>query len=442
MHPSTLSRRKFLTLSGAAAAAGLFARFAPATACPIRDELDALESAKKLAGAINAFAADLHTRLARDAKGSLFFSPFSIETALGMTSAGARGKTLEEMQKTLHLWDDPHAAFGQLLSHLNGPPPFKLPDRKPGRPILPDPDLPPLIPVKRGYELSVANAIWAMKDYPWRKEFLDLTRTHYGSGVIETDFAKSDAARKEINAWVEKQTREKIKELIPDGVLNALTRMVLVNAIYFKGTWQYTFDKKETADAAFTRADGTKADVPLMYQTEEFNYGKMHVGSRSGQAVQILELPYSGRELSMLVYLPEKPDGANRLALSKDDIAAPKLEQRKVHVYLPRFKVETEYSLQPALVDLGMKAAFFKADFTGMHTSDEYLFISHVLHKAFVEVNEEGTEAAAATAVVVAADSAIDRKTVVFRADRPFVFVIRDNRTGTALFMGRYSGPR
>ncbi len=443
MHPSTLSRRRFLSLSGAAAAAGLFARFG-ANACPIRDELDAIEHTKELATSINAFATDLHTRLARDEKDSLFFSPFSIETALAMTAAGARGETLAEMEKTLHLPKEPHAAFGDLLKHLNGPPLVRSPERTPGFLPLPNPDPFPLR-VKRGYELTVANAIWAQKGYPWRKEFMDLTRKHYGAGMVETDFAESEAARRRINAWVEKETKEKIKNLIPTGILDHLTRMVLTNAIYFKGTWQYTFDKMNTADAPFTRTDDTKADVAMMSQTATLNYGTTHVGGRTGLSVQILELPYAGRELSMLVFLPQKGRSVDLIAprLGVETLAAPTLKPTEVSVFLPRFKVETEYSLEPALKDLGMRKAFDNADFRGMHTSDEHLFISHVLHKAFVEVNEEGTEAAAATAVVVKADSAsVMPEPVVFRADRPFVFAIRDNKTGTALFVGKYAGPK
>ena len=426
-----------LTLSGAAAATGLFARLG-ARACP---NLEDIPPAVNLAKSINAFAGDLHARLAKDEKGSLFFSPFSIETALAMTAAGARGETFAEMERTLHLPKEPHAAFSDLLDHLaaqNNPFfPFPRPD-----PALPAP-FPPKVD-KRGYELTTANAIWAMKDYPWRKEFMDLTRKHYGAGLTEVDFAESEAARKRINAWVEKETRAKIKDLIGPGVITSLTRMVLANAIYFKGIWQYQFDKKNTTDAAFTRADGSKADVPLMYQTGTFGYGTMHIGGRAGQSVQILELPYTNHALSMLVFLPEKADGANRIPLwlKGEDLTAPKLKKTEARVFLPRFKVETEYSLEPTLKDLGMKLAFDNADFSGMHSGTEHLFISHVLHKAFVEVNEEGTEAAAATAVVVAADSArVTPEPVVFRADRPFVYVIRDNKTGTALFVGRYSGP-
>lgn len=416
MHPSRFSRRRFLALSGGAAAAGLMTRHGAIA----RSALDAPASSLAAPAAINAFAADLHGRLTRDGKGSLFFSPFSIETALAMTSAGARGETLAEMEKTLHLPANPHPEFGKLLNHLH--------PTGAGR--------------KRGYELTVANAIWAQQGFPWHKEFAELTRKHYGAGMVEIDFAESEAARKRINDWVSKETREKIKDLIGPGVITSLTRMVLANAIYFKGTWQYTFDKKRTVDAPFTRADNTKVDVPLMYRSGVFGHGEftMYV-LRRGENVQVLELPYSGHDLSMLIYLPESAGGAHRLAqwLGRDLLAAPALKKQEVQVWLPRFKTESAISLKPALMDLGIKRAFGAADFTGMSPEGKRLHISHVLHKAFVDVNEEGTEAAAATAVVVKERAAPVEK--FFRADRPFVFVIRDNKTGTALFLGRYSGP-
>lgn len=413
MHRSALSRRAFLSLSGAAGASALFPAFAKAC-LPIPDPM---HDAKDIANGINAFAHDLHARLARDAKGDLFFSPLSIEAALSMTAAGAKGDTLDEMRKVLHLPADPHSAFGTLLKHLNGPRGERF----------------------RGYELTVANAIWAQKDFPWHKEFVNLTRTNYGAGLSEVDFTEPEAARKLINEWVEKETREKIRELVPKGVLDPLTRMVLANAIYFKGTWLYQFDKKQTRDAAFTRLDGTKADVPLMSRKGTLNYGKAHFG---GGPVEVLELPYAKNELSMLVYLPEKGREYDRLASELDpkDFAEPKLKPTEVRVSLPRFKAETEYSLKPALIDLGMKTAFGTAsDFSGMSPQGKDLYISHVLHKAFVEVNEEGTEAAAATAVVVKERG--EPQATEFRADRPFVFAIRDNATGAALFLGRYTGP-
>jgi serpin B len=434
VHGSPLSRRKFLTLTGAGA---LAAGFGPlARACPpIEGAKDVLAAQKDAARAINGFGADLYPRLAGKEKGSLFLSPFSIETALAMTGAGARGKTLDEMEKVLHLPKDPHAGLGELAARLSGPV-IREPRAYPLQGPLPkgvDP-----VPGKRPYELSVANAIWAQKGFPWEKAFLTLTRTHYGAGTVEVDFAESEAARERINAWVEKETREKIKELIGPGVITSLTRMVLANAIYFKSTWQHRFDKKHTKDAPFTRADGTTADVPLMALTGTLNSGKAHFG---GRPVEVLELPYAGKELSMLVFLPEKGREFERLA-SVHDVTdlAPRLAPTEVNVFLPRFQAESTFDLNAPLADMGMKTAFGPdADFTGMSPEGKRLSISHVIHKAFVDVNEEGTEAAAATAVAIKERGAPPRKE--FRADRPFVFAIRDNATGAALFLGRYAGP-
>ncbi len=228
------------------------------------------------------------------------------------------------------------------------------------------------------------------------------------------------------------------------SVLTPLTRMVLTNAIYFKGGWQSKFDATSTKTAPFTLRDGKKAEVPLMQQTGEFGYGEFDMFvRRSGERVQVLELPYAGQELSMLVYLSEDPTGVERLPqwLGAAEFAQPKLGQFDVKVALPRFKAESNLSLKPTLMEMGMKTAFTegKADFTGMYDGKPELYISHVLHKAFVDVNEEGTEAAAATAVVLKSRSA--PRFVSFRADRPFVFAIRDNKTQALLFLGRYLGP-
>jgi serpin B len=426
MHPSHVSRRRFLTFAGAAGAALASGGLRPplARACPGIDTPPEDETAKLAAG-LNRFSADLHARLARDEQGTTFFSPFSISAALAMTSVGARGQTLAEMQKTLHLPGDPHEGFGDLIHRLNGSGPHAKRCRRP-------------------YELAVANAIWAQEGFPWRKEFANLTRAHYGAGMVETDFGKSEAARKRINDWVEEQTRQKIKELIGKGVITPLTRMVLANAIYFKGDWQTKFDKKDTKDSPFTLADGTKTDVPLMSVTSAFNYGVFDIPSRSNEQVQVLEMPYAGDELSMLVYLPTHASGLNRLTgwLTAERLARPELREQKVVVHLPRFKAQSGLSLKPALVDLGMKAAFTSggADFTGMSPHGEDLYISAVLHKAFVEVNEEGSEAAAATAVIIKERESGLVSPPVFRADRPFVFTIRENQTGAVLFLGRYTG--
>jgi serpin B len=434
MHPSTLSRRRFLSFAGAAAAAPLFARFS-ASASSSLDDPEEMLGLKALARGINRFGCELNNRLTKDEPGSLFFSPFSIETALAMTAAGARGRTLEEMQQVLHLPpNNPHDLFGDLLGHLNGPVYIKPDPAQKSRPIA---------PVPRPYELTIANAIWAMKDFPWNKEFVELTRKNYGAGLVEVNFAESEAARQRINDWVKKETKDKIKDLIGPGVITALTRMVLANAIYFKGNWQYQFDKKYTRDAAFTRPDRSKVNVPLMHQAREFGYGEFTMFvNRAGESVQVLELPYSGRDLSMLIYLPQDPTGATRLAewAVNGNLDQTALKMQRVKVWLPRFKAESQFLLNKPLKDLGMKTAFGEADFTGMSPDGKNLSITHVLHKAYVDVNEEGTEAAAATAVVVGRPSAPPDETI-FRADRPFVYVIRDNKTGSALFMGRYSGP-
>jgi serpin B len=294
---------------------------------------------------------------------------------------------------------------------------------------------------KRAFELTIANAIWAQQGFPWRKEFANLLAKNYGSGLIEVDFSKSEAARTRINEWVERATQKTINNLIGPGVITGLTRMVLANAIYFKGNWQYQFDTKATKDAPFTRLDSTKVDAPLMHQTAEFKYGQAHIGGRTGGSVQFLELPYAGQSLSMLVLLPGEPRMAERLALYLKDgnFIRTEMKKQRVKVWLPRFKAESEFLLNQPLMDMGMKQAFGSADFSGMSSAGKNLPISHVLHKAFVDVNEEGTEASAATAVVIK-ERSLPRETI-FRADRPFVYVIRDNKTGAALFMGRYMGP-
>jgi serpin B len=445
MHTSSVNRRRFLSLSGLAAAGGLLVRNPFGLACPIHEDIG---PAARLANGINTFASEMYAKLSREKRGNLFFSPFSMETALAMTSAGARGNTLKEMEKVLRLPEEPHAAFRDLLAQVNGTNgPWGLPSR-----------------AKRSYELSTANALWGMKGYPWRKEFIDLTHKHYGAGLTEMNFSDGETSRKLINAWVEKETKNKIKDLIPSGVLNNLTRLVLTNAVYFKGDWQVKFDKKLTQDAPFTHAGGAKADVPMMNLTGEFNYGELTIKeieepkvfpsdppkvlprwpSRDVK-VQVLEMPYAGQQLSMLVYLPERASAIDRLAgwLSAEELGTRELKPREVKVSLPRFKTESDLSLNTVLQSMGMRRAFNDADFRGMHTSDEHLFITHVLHKAFVDVNEEGSEAAAATAVVVGRDSLhVWPEPVEFRADRPFVFAIRENKTGAALFLGRYSGPK
>ena len=377
-----------------------------------------------------AFALDLYRHLARDSAGeNLFISPFSISTALAMTYEGARGRTAEEMAaalwpaegaggKAARNWpnDRIHAALGTLTRWLN---------RK-GRP----------------YQLAVANALWGERTFPFRQAFVRDLGRHYGAGLFGVDFIGApEVSRKRINLWVADQTNRRIKDLLPQGVIKPDTRLVLTNAIYFKGDWARQFDEKHTRSQPFTLADGTKVETPLMFQREA------RFGFFGGSGFQALELPYKGEALSMVVLLPDKPDGLAALekSLSRANLAAwlGKLRQQDVNVWLPKFKLETEFELKETLAAMGMKRAFVpgQADFTGLSDSPQArrLFISAVRHKAFVEVNEEGTEAAAATAVVIQLESV--RIVPQFRADHPFCFLIRDRQTGSILFLGRMMSP-
>jgi serpin B len=373
--------------------------------------------AAKVAQGNNVFAFDLYARL-REKEGNLFFSPYSISTALAMTYAGARGQTAEQMAQTLHFALEPqrlHPGFAGLIQELNGA----------GR--------------KRGYQLRVANALWGQKDYGFLPDFLRLTQSNYGAGLYEVDFAATEAARRTINAWVEKQTQDKIKDLIPKNILTPLTRLVLTNAIYFHGNWQHAFPKGSVQKGDFHVSGSQKVTVPLMRQQKTFAYV-------DGGTFQLLELPYEGNDLSMVVLLPKNVDGlANlekSLTASRLDEWLAKRKPHEVEVTLPKFKVTAEFSLAKVLADMGMPAAFGgEADFSGM-SSRERLKIAAVIHKAFVDVNEKGTEAAAATAVVIAASSAPPQfPRATFRADHPFSFLIRDNRTGSVLFAGRVVNP-
>jgi serpin B len=363
----------------------------------------------------NEFAFDLYARLrARD--GNLFFSPNSISTALAMTSAGARGDTADEMAKALHFTLPPdrlHPAFAALLKALNAE----------GQ--------------KRGYQLSVANALWGQKGEGFKPDFLKLAKDDYGAGLKEVDFAHdTEAARKEINAWVERQTQDRIKDLLQPGVLDPLTRLVLTNAVYFKGDWSSPFKKDLTREEPFLTGGG-KVQAPLMHQSARFKY--LDAG-----ALQVLEMPYVGKDLSMVVLLPKKADGLAELekSLTADKLAGwlGQAREEEVEVGLPKFQATSEFSLKDQLAALGMKKAFVPgaADFSGMNGRDD-LYITAVVHKAFVDVNEQGTEAAAATGVVVGLRATPVRP--VFRADHPFVFLIRDTRNDSVLFLGRLVNP-
>ena len=394
---------------------GLVAGFAGLSAC--RGTPPAMTT---LAEANARFAGDLYGQVAIGA-GNRFFSPYSISSALGMSLLGARGETQTQMQRVLLAGGDHHAQLGALTRQLAG---------EPGQ--------------ARPFSLTVANALWLQADFTLREEYLDSTQRHYGTSPHTVDYRSDpEAARRRINDWVADQTRQKIQDLLAPGRLAEDTRLVLTNAIYFKSAWQAAFDANDTRTEPFHRRDGSTVPAPLMSQTGRFAY-------REIDDAQVLWLPYKGSELAMVVALPRTVDGLAALeaSLTADALLALAAGRdasiQRVEVQLPRFRLEQTLDLVPSLAALGMPAAFAPAtaDFSGM-TGGRDLYINAVVHKAFVEVDEQGTEAAAATAVEMTLTSMpfTPQEAIVFRADRPFLFFIAHQPSRTILFLGRLEDP-
>jgi serpin B len=367
------------------------------------------------------FAVDLYAKL-RAQDGNLFFSPYSISTALAMTYAGARGQTADQMARTLRFDlppDELHPAFAALADGLNA------------------------VQSQGQVKLAIANSLWPQEGYIFRPDFLDLCQKDYGTSINPVDYAGDpEHARRIINRWVEKKTNDKIVDLLQPGVLDPSNRLVLVNAIYFKGNWVNRFDPGLTADQPFYTAPDKTVTAPLMHQTDEFGYAEF-------PGLQVLSLPYRGGDVSMVVLLPRQRDGIGGLEtqLTPENLATWTANPvgQKVHVSLPKFKTTAEFSLGDTLAAMGMSDAFDpdKADFSGMDGTND-LYISKVIHQAYVDVDEQGTEAAAATAVVMTLGMAMSMQEPpipTFRADHPFLFLIRDNRTGSILFLGRIMDP-
>lgn len=367
-----------------------------------------------------AFAADLYRQL-QEKDGNLFFSPHSVSVALAMTYAGARGETADQMAETLHFTlpqENLHAAFNALDLALQ-----------------PDEDAD-----DETFTLNIANSLWAEETYTFRDEFLDLLARNYGAGLRLVDFINQyEAARKAINQWVEEKTEGKIKNLIPEGGVNDLTRLVLANAIYFNAKWAHVFPEDRTQDGTFTTAEGNEVTVPMMSWSDPKT-----VPHTQGEGYQAIELPYRGGNASMVMLMPD----AGTLADFESDLTGERLqsildemESKSVALTMPKFKYEAKASLAATLKALGMPAAFDpgRADFSGMDGTRD-LYITDVFHKAFVSVDEEGTEAAAATAVVVGIES-LPQIDVELTIDHPFIYLIRDTQTGAVLFLGRVVDP-
>jgi serine protease inhibitor len=480
------------------------------------------------------FALDLYNRLRAERAGkNLFFSPYSVSSALAMVAEGARGETAEQMGKVLRFpetarrgegalpWDTAqvHTGMAALNDHFNagsrGAPPavqaridslrkqlqaanqsaaelararrWAEQEKAAQQSQKLAAELNKLQSQYGQYELRVANALWGEKTYRFKQSYIDTVHKYYRTGgVFPVDFRNDyEGARKRINAWVERQTNDRIKDLIPANALDEearkLVRLVLTNAVYFKGQWAEVFPEAQTKDEDFTLSGGSKVRVPTMRR--DYMHSVRYAAFKGdgtffdtparvpfarqvdektvypdARGFAVLELPYKGGEMAMVVLVPRSADGLEALEtkLTSANLAAwvGKLQPRATHVYLPKFKLETEFDLGQTLETLGMVRAFKDpraadgAQFDGMSESEdpaEKLYISKVLHKAFVEVSEKGTEAAAATAVMMAKPTAaVDSRPVIptFKADRPFLFLIRDRQSGSVLFLGRVMSPK
>lgn len=368
----------------------------------------------------NEFAFDLYQTI-KEQGGNLIYSPYSISLALAMTYAGARHETETQMAQALHFLpqDQLHPAFNALDLQLTERGKAQSEEQQP-------------------LQLNIANAVWAEQTYPFLQSFLDTIALNYGAGIRLTDFINgSEAVRQEINKWVSDQTEDKIKDLIPEGVLDSGTRMALVNAIYFKADWLVPFNADSTFDAPFHLLDGSQISVPTMNQGVFLPYAQ-------GDGWQAVELAYQGETAAMDIIVPDQgrfEEVESSLDEQTVSTILEDLQPTSIQLALPRFKFEGQFGLAEPLAALGMIDAFDpnRADFSGMSEQND-LSISAVLHKAFVAVDEKGTEAAAATAVIVGVTSA-PLYDVTLNIDRPFIFLIRDIPTGQILFVGRVLNP-
>jgi serpin B len=368
----------------------------------------------------NQFAVELYAHL-RSARGNLFFSPWSLSTALALAQAGARGGTAEQMAQTLHLAPDTKDRQRRFTAGHQG-------STRDG--------------AARGLRLLLVNTLWGQTHYGFQPAYLKTAKDSFGAELVEVDFGYAPgAARKTINDHIARQTEGKIQDLIPDRLLDATTRLVLTNAVYFEANWATPFPKAHTKEGLFHSGKDQTAKVQFMNLTARLPYFE-------DNKLQALELPYAGGELALDVILPRALDGLG--LLEKDLTSATlaewvrRLRSRSVAVALPRFRTSAQFELREVLSQMGMPVAFSEtdADFSGMTENEAPLYLAAVVHKAFVEVSEEGTEAAAASAVAAKVRSIDVSPSSVFRADHPFLFLIRDKRSGKILFLGRLCEPR
>ena len=382
---------------------------------PVRLADDKNYTAEKLSSlvdSLNKFSFDFYQKISENKEDNIFFSPYSIFVALSMAYEGAHGNTATQMYNILNFLQndsETQGSFGKIYNLLNQK--------------------------QEGYKISTANAFWIQQKYPFLTEYISLLQNYYMAEANELDFSKNVEAARTINTWIENQTNGKIKDMIDPSALSVFTRLVLTNAIYFKGLWENPFDSKYTTKIDFKVDSSKTVKVDMMSLSDcVFNYTET-------DDLQILKMPYEGNDLSMLVILPKE----NNISIADSSLNTLNIEdwnsrfdEIKINIDIPKFKFKTEYNLNNVLTKMGMVDAFSEidADFSGMDGTKS-LFISDILHKAFVEVNEEGTEAAAATAVILTTSVV----TNTFNADHPFVFLIQHEETGAILFMGKIMSP-
>jgi len=379
------------------------------------------KSSSETVNAANQFAFELYDQY-KNTNDNVFFSPYSISSALEMTYEGARGATAGEIQSVFNFPADAQTrigSFAKLYSEIN--------------------------PKNTTYQLSTANALWAQKTYPFDANYAKTIETYYGGKNTNVDFVSAtEASRQTINTWVSSKTNAKIPELFGKGTLDKSTRLVLTNAVYFKGKWNTPFQKEATQEKDFTTAAQSKIKISMMNRQDDFGYVET-------ADYQTIELPYENNDLAMIVVLPKKGKTElveKNLSVSEFKKIKTSLKSTLTDIYLPKFKFNTEYNMNSALSSMGMPTAFDpdKADFTGMYDksqANENLYIGLVIHKAYVDVNEEGTEAAVATGVGMKAATAVmdPAQPKIFNADHPFFFAIIHNQSESILFMGKVNNP-
>ena len=407
----------FVLCAGIAVAAVLFLFPYEPDQPPQADNTDSTKQGiQDVVNANNQFAFDLYSELDKYEDGNMFYSPYSISAALAMTYEGAEGQTAEEIKSVFHFPEDNilRPNFAAIYNDINKG--------------------------NEDYELKTGNALWAQKDFPFLPEYMSRVENYYGGKATMLDFVEeTEKSRQTINRFIEEQTNDKIKDLIPAGSLDKMTRLVLTNAIYFKGIWEWQFDKTDTREEIFRIDSSNTVETPMMNMNPKetkFNYAET-------DNLQILELPYKGEKISMLILLPTEDLNTIESILTTEKLNEYKSQMKETEIdsiSLPKFEFDAKYFMNNTLSSLGMSKAFSGgADFSGM-TGKKDLFISSVIHQAYVGVDEEGTEAAAATAVIMTMGISLEPRKI-FNADHPFIFVIQEKNTGNILFLGRVIDP-